>query len=89
LNGSLTHSTFVTEECVSHTAAIGRVAIVEVKFKEVIKYGSILNDTDLINFFIWQAIVRGQSVSTEGPFLFSPANIIDYIFLENFFEPNF
>ena len=21
-------------------------------------------------FFIWQAIVRGQSVSTEGPFLF-------------------
>jgi hypothetical protein len=23
------------------------------------------------DFFIWQAIVRGQSVSTEGPFLFS------------------
>jgi hypothetical protein len=22
------------------------------------------------DFFIWQAIVRGQSVSTEGPFLF-------------------
>jgi hypothetical protein len=26
--------------------------------------------TDFYLFFIWQAIVRGRSVSTEGPFLF-------------------
>jgi hypothetical protein len=29
------------------------------------------------DFFIWQAIVRGQSVSTEGPFLFL-ASLICY-----------
>jgi len=30
---------------------------------------------DYSNFFIWQAIVRGQSVSTEGPFFLAVAKI--------------
>jgi len=35
-------------------------------------------------FFIWQAIVRGQSVSTEGPFLFSGGFRVAILFFKVF-----
>jgi len=65
------------------------VAIVEVKFKKVVKHDSILNKTDLSTFSYGKQSLEVSPFLRKDLFYFPGANIIDYIFLRNFFVTNF